>query len=91
MRYGLYFAPGTNEAFHDLGASWLGRDAASGQAVEHPDLEGLGATELSEITGPARRYGFHATLKAPFRSGGRSQRSGSDRSHGCLCRTDEHV
>jgi hypothetical protein len=35
--------------------------------VEHPDLEGLGATELSEITGPARRYGFHATLKAPFR------------------------
>jgi hypothetical protein len=43
MRYGLYFAPGANEAFHDLGASWLGRDAASGQAVEHPDLEGLGA------------------------------------------------
>jgi hypothetical protein len=43
MRYGLYFAPGTNEAFHDLGASWLGRDAASGHAVEHPDLEGLGA------------------------------------------------
>jgi putative phosphonate metabolism protein len=67
MRYGLYFAPGANEAFHYLGASWLGRDAASGHAVEHPDLEGLGGSELSEITGPARRYGFHATLKAPFR------------------------
>ena len=40
MRYGLYFAPGANEAFHDLGASWLGRDAASGHAVEHPDLDG---------------------------------------------------
>jgi putative phosphonate metabolism protein len=67
MRYGLYFAPGADEAFHDLGASWLGRDAASGNAVEHPDLDGLGASELAEITGPARRYGFHATLKAPFR------------------------
>ena len=67
MRYGLYFAPGADEAFHDLGASWLGRDAASGHAVEHPDLDGLGASELADITGPARRYGFHATLKAPFR------------------------
>jgi len=67
MRYGLYFAPGADEAFHDLGASWLGRDAASGNAVDHPDLDGLGASELADITGPARRYGFHATLKAPFR------------------------
>ena len=67
MRYGLYFAPCADEAFHELGASWLGRDAASGHAVEHPDLDGLGASELAEITGPARRYGFHATLKAPFR------------------------
>ena len=67
MRYGLYFAPGADEAFHDLAASWLGRDAATGKSVEHPDLDGLGASELAEITGPARRYGFHATLKAPFR------------------------
>lgn len=67
MRYGLYFAPSADDAFHDLGASWLGRDTASGHAVEHPDLAGLGASELAEITGPARRYGFHATLKAPFR------------------------
>jgi hypothetical protein len=52
MRYGLYFAPGANEAFHDLGASWLGRDAASGQAVEHPDLEGLGATRAVRDHGP---------------------------------------
>ena len=67
MRYGLYFAPGADETFHNLGASWLGRDAATGKTIEHPDLDGLGASELADITGAARRYGFHATLKAPFR------------------------
>lgn len=67
MRYAFYFSPGPGEVLHDLGASWLGRDAATGNAIEHPDLEGLGASELASITGPARRYGFHATLKAPFR------------------------
>ena len=67
MRYGLYFAPASNDLFHELGASWLGRDAANGKSVDHPDLDGLGASELAELIGPARRYGFHATLKAPFR------------------------
>lgn len=67
MRYAFYFSPGPGEALHDLGASWLGRDAVTGNAIEHPDLDGLGASELASITGPARRYGFHATLKAPFR------------------------
>lgn len=67
MRYAIYFAPEAASSFEALAASWLGRDAAMGKSVEHPNLEGLGATELAEITGPARRYGFHATLKAPFR------------------------
>lgn len=66
MRYAFYFSPGQGDTLHELGATWLGRDAATGAAVEHPDLEGLGASELASITGPARRYGFHATLKAPF-------------------------
>jgi putative phosphonate metabolism protein len=67
MRYAIYFAPEPDSSFETLAVSWLGRNAATGKPVDHPDLEGLGATELSEITGPARRYGFHATLKAPFR------------------------
>lgn len=67
MRYAIYFAPEPGSSFEALAASWLGRDAATGKSVEHPDLDGLGASELAEITGPARRYGFHATLKAPFR------------------------
>ncbi|MCY0095593.1 DUF1045 domain-containing protein [Hoeflea ulvae] len=67
MRYAFYFSPGPGEVLADLGASWIGRDVATGRAVDHPDLGGVGAGELASITGPARRYGFHATLKAPFR------------------------
>ncbi|AKI00083.1 putative phosphonate metabolism protein [Hoeflea sp. IMCC20628] len=67
MRYAFYFSPGPGEALADLGASWIGRDAATGRPVDHPHIDGLGASGLASITGPARRYGFHATLKAPFR------------------------
>ncbi|MDF1609450.1 DUF1045 domain-containing protein [Hoeflea sp. YIM 152468] len=63
----MYFSPGPGDALAELGASWIGRDAESGKPVEHPNLEELGASELASLTGPARRYGFHATLKAPFR------------------------
>lgn len=67
MRYAIYFAPEPASPLSELAASWIGRDAATGKAVQQPDFDGLGADELAGITGPARRYGFHATLKAPFR------------------------
>ena len=52
----------------DLGAAWLGRDIATGRPVAHPHVPGL-PHAVSEITRTARRYGFHATLKPPFRLG----------------------
>lgn len=67
MRYALYYSPDPGSQFGELAARWLGRDAASGKPVVQPDFDGLGSDELASITGPARRYGFHATLKAPFR------------------------
>ncbi|WP_299861868.1 DUF1045 domain-containing protein [uncultured Hoeflea sp.] len=67
MRYAIYFAPGPDTELAQLGAGWLGRDAGTGRTIGHSEIEGLGANELAVITGPARRYGFHATLKAPFR------------------------
>ncbi|WP_412049320.1 DUF1045 domain-containing protein [Hoeflea sp. Naph1] len=67
MRYAFYFSPEPDTELARCGASWLGRDAVTGVAVEHPELDGLGADQLAAITAPARRYGFHATLKAPFR------------------------
>lgn len=59
-RYALYFSP-PQGAFAETAAHWLGRDALSGTTVVQPD------PALWAVTQSARRYGFHATLKAPFR------------------------
>ncbi|MDP2734345.1 MAG: DUF1045 domain-containing protein [Hoeflea sp.] len=67
MRYAIYFAPDPASQLAELAASWIGRDAATGRPVQQPDFDCMGADELAGITGPARRYGFHGTLKAPFR------------------------
>jgi putative phosphonate metabolism protein len=66
MRYALYFTPAPESDLADLGERWLGRSSATDKALDHPDLPGLSGSDLAAITGPARRYGFHGTLKAPF-------------------------
>lgn len=65
-RYALYYTPPPGK-FADFGASWLGWDAARGEAVAQPHVEGL---DLPALTAEPRKYGFHATLKAPFRLAG---------------------
>ncbi len=45
-----------------FGATWLGWDAARGKAVPQPPVDGIEAA-----TQAPRKYGFHGTLKAPFR------------------------
>lgn len=67
MRYALYFTPEAGTELATLGDTWLGRSAATGRTIEQPDFPGLPGSELASFTGPARRYGFHGTLKAPFR------------------------
>lgn len=61
-RFAVYYAPPAGD-FWDRASHWLGWDAASGQAVVPPDL-GLDA---AAITRDPRRYGFHGTVKPPFR------------------------
>jgi hypothetical protein len=61
MRVAVYWAPPANDPLWMLGAAWLGRDAETGRAVPQPDMPGLAA-----LTESPRRYGFHATLKAPM-------------------------
>lgn len=46
----------------DFGASWLGWDVGQGCETRQPSLSGL-----RDITMTPRKYGFHATLKPPFR------------------------
>ena len=59
-RYAIYYAPPPG-AFAQAGAAWLGWDAATGQAVAQPD------PGLAPVTVAPRKYGFHGTLKPPFR------------------------
>lgn len=46
------------------GASWLGHDLATGAGCAHPSLPGV---DLDAACRRPRLYGFHATIKAPFR------------------------
>lgn len=61
MRHAIYYAPPAGSTLHRLGSSWLGRDAVRGEEVPQPKIAGL-----AEATLEPARYGFHATLKAPF-------------------------
>jgi len=64
-RYAVYFTPEPGPLC-DFMAEWLGWDPAARRACDHPALPGLPAP-VSEITATPRRYGFHGTLKPPFR------------------------
>ncbi|CAN7255542.1 DUF1045 domain-containing protein [Mesorhizobium sp. LjNodule214] len=67
MRYAIYFTPGQDEPLARIAANWLGRDPF-GAATRPVEAVGeLSAAEVAFHTASARRYGFHATLKAPFR------------------------
>lgn len=59
-RYAIYFAPEAGP-LATCAAAWLGRDARTGEILPQPDAA------LPGLTVAPRRYGFHATLKAPFR------------------------
>lgn len=66
-RHAIYFAPAPGPLAR-FGAEWLGRDAATDAAAGPPaGLPPLLSARRAAITAEPRRYGFHATLKAPFR------------------------
>jgi hypothetical protein len=65
-RFAIYFVPAPETALYRFGAAVLGYDCY-GQEVTPPENLGLSAAEWDELTREPRTYGFHATLKAPFR------------------------
>ena len=67
-RYAIYFAPESDSPWWRLGAGLLGRN--EGRGPPPPDTAppgGIDSDQWRAMTDEARRYGFHATLKAPFR------------------------
>lgn len=67
MRYAVYYAPSPRSDFWRAGSSWLGWDAAAGLQVLPPDMPAGLLARLAPLTCAAARYGWHATLKAPFK------------------------
>lgn len=63
-RLALYWAPELDDPLHAAASAWLGRDAETGASLPQPEIPGL---DLAALTADPRGYGFHATLKPPFR------------------------
>lgn len=62
QRVAVYYAPQADDPLFATAACWLGRDPISDMPAPQPDLPGI-----EEVTAEPRLYGFHATLKPPFR------------------------
>lgn len=65
MRYAIYYLPEETSALWQFGSAVIGYDSISAKPVEHLTLDSKQA--LAHLTEEPRTYGFHATLKAPFR------------------------
>lgn len=65
-RYAIYFVPSADNALYRFGAELIGYDVYSGQPL--PFSEGIEAEieDWKQLTTDPRKYGFHATLKAPI-------------------------
>ena len=60
-RFAIYYVP-PEGPLAEFGAKWLGWDVVTGREVPGFDVPGL-----HDITMTPRKYGFHGTLKPPFR------------------------
>lgn len=66
-RYAIYFVPPAASELYRFGSNVLGYDCYVGKRLEDWAFDGIGKTRREMLTREPRRYGFHATLKAPFR------------------------
>lgn len=65
-RVAVYFAPPHGSAWWRFGAHWVGRDERHDLPLPQTAVAGMAPAEFHALTRQARRYGFHATLHAPF-------------------------
>ena len=60
-RFAVYYLP-PEGPIAEFGAAWLGWDVVRGEMVDQPPVTGI-----NDVTMTPRKYGFHGTLKPPFR------------------------
>jgi len=65
-RYAIYYAAAPASELDRFGAQLLGYDAFAGQDLPFPEDVMVAVPDWRELTRDPRKYGFHATLKAPF-------------------------
>jgi putative phosphonate metabolism protein len=65
-RYAIYYVPAEESALDRFGMHMLGYDARTGENIAFADGVVEAVPDWHELTADARKYGFHATLKAPF-------------------------
>lgn len=61
MRAAIYFTPPAGDTLTRAAAAWLGRDAFGGEPTRGQDAF------IDPLVADPARYGFHATIRAPFR------------------------
>jgi len=67
-RYAIYYAPLENSELDIFGKCWLGWDPYKGSQTNKSDFSKLPDFEkFSKFVVAPKQYGFHGTIKAPFR------------------------
>jgi putative phosphonate metabolism protein len=65
-RYAIYYVAAPGSDLDRFGAQLLGYDAFNGEHLSFPDDVTQTVPDWQELTRDPRKYGFHATLKAPL-------------------------
>lgn len=66
-RYAIYFVPAAEHPLYQFGRAVLGYDCYDGETDAGSPFTGFDAADWQALVREPRGYGFHATLKAPFR------------------------
>ncbi|MDG4650147.1 DUF1045 domain-containing protein [Roseibacterium sp. SDUM158017] len=83
-RYGIYVVP--EGGFYRAGAAWLGWDSLRGEAAGQPAVDGLPG-DPADLTATPRKYGFHGTIKPPFRLAAGTDAAALDAAARAFCAT----
>jgi len=65
-RHAIYYAAAAGSDLDRFGARLLGYDALTGEELPFPDGIVQSTPDWHDLTSDPRKYGFHATLKAPM-------------------------
>ncbi len=67
QRFAIYFTPAPESALAQAAAAWLGRDIYGNTLHALPAIPGITEERTQALLQAPRHYGFHATIKPPFR------------------------